>query len=188
MYWVTVRFSAAVAWESLISRLAPANEWLAVADRQISDAQRRPLPTSDSYAVIWPVQHRIRPTELARTLKQSFGTSLVAVVLLLGLPALAHAGLYKCIDEKTKSVTYSGTPCVSGTESAIIDGKPAPREVAGKSGEARQAPSAINASTPTPNNSEERKRLASECAAGNKGYQTACRALRALNGEAEQSQ
>jgi hypothetical protein len=119
-------------------------------------------------------------------LKQSFGTLLVAVVLLIGFPALAHAGLYKCIDEKTKSVTYSGTPCISGTESANIDGKPAPREIAGKSGEARQAPSAITASTPTPNNSEEKKRLASECAAGNKGYESACKALRALNGEAEQ--
>jgi hypothetical protein len=28
--------------------------------------------------------------------------------------------------------------------------------------------------------------LASECAAGNRGYQSACRALRALNGDAEQ--
>ena len=124
--------------------------------------------------------------ELARTLKQLHGASLVAVVLLIGLPALAHAGLYKCIDEKTKSVTYSGTPCASGTESAIMDGKPAPREIAGKSGGTRQAPSAITASTPTPDNSEEKKRLASECAAGNRGYQSACRALRALNGEAEQ--
>jgi len=55
-------------------------------------------------------------------LKQSCGTSLVAVVLLIELPALAHAGLYKCIDEKTQSVTYSGTPCISETESAIMDG------------------------------------------------------------------
>jgi len=119
-------------------------------------------------------------------LKQSCGTSLVAVLLLIGLSAFAHAGLYKCIDEKTKSVTYSGMPCISGSENAIIDGKPAPREIAGKPGQAQQAPSAITPSTPTPNNAEEKKRLASECAAGNKGYQSACKALRALNGEAEQ--
>jgi len=119
-------------------------------------------------------------------LNQSCRTSLVAVILLIGLPALAHAGLYKFIDEKTKSVTYSGTPCIPGTENAIMDGKPAPREIAGQQEEARQAPSAITAPTPATNNSAEKKRLAAECAAAHSGYQNACKALRALNGEDEQ--
>src|SRR5690242_10316355 len=36
------------------------------------------------------------------------------VVLCVGLPICAHAAQYKCVDEKTKAVTYSGTPCPSG--------------------------------------------------------------------------
>ena len=114
-------------------------------------------------------------------MKQSFGTLLVAVVLLIGFPALAHAGLYKCIDEKTKSVTYSGTPCDSGAETATMDGKTTQRVVAGRPEEARQAPGASTAPAAAPNNSAERKRLAAECAAGNRGYQNACNALRAIN-------
>ena len=61
----------------------------------------------------------------------------VAAVLLTSLPILAEASLYKCVDEKTKAVTYSGTACVSGdeskltiTENAIMDGSSAQREIA----------------------------------------------------------
>ncbi len=61
----------------------------------------------------------------------------VAVVMLVCLPALAHAaGLYKCVDEKTKAVTYSGIPCMTGdvsaltvTENAVIDGRALEREI-----------------------------------------------------------
>jgi hypothetical protein len=119
-------------------------------------------------------------------MNQSCRTSLAAVVLLIGLPGLAHAGLYKCIDENTKAVTYSGTACAPGTENANIDGKTAPRDVAGKQENARPASSASTASTPAPNDLAEKKRLAAECAAGHKGYQNACKAIRALNGEVEQ--
>ena len=122
-------------------------------------------------------------TEGLRKVTRSGRTALSALVLLIGLPVLAHAGLYKCIDEKTKSVTYSGTPCVSGAETAIMDGKTTQREVAGHPEEARQAPSASTGPTAAPNNSAERKRLAAECAAGYRGYQNACNALRAINGE-----
>lgn len=37
-----------------------------------------------------------------------------AFVLFIGLPMCAEAAQYKCVDEKTKAVTYSGTPCPSG--------------------------------------------------------------------------
>jgi hypothetical protein len=60
----------------------------------------------------------------------------VIAVMLTSLPALADAALYKCVDEKTKAVTYSGTACVSGnesklsiTENAIMDGAAAQREI-----------------------------------------------------------
>lgn len=109
----------------------------------------------------------------------------VAALTFVCLPALAHAGLYKCIDENTKAVTYSGTACASGTESANMDGKTAQREIAGKQDDVRQAPSATTASTAAPNDSAAKKRLAAECAAGYKGYENACKALRTLNGEVE---
>ena len=71
--------------------------------------------------------------------------SCVAFVLLLGLPACAYAGLYKCVDEKTKAVTYSGTPCPSGdvrtlsiTENAIMDGAAAQQEIARRQMEVNQ--------------------------------------------------
>jgi hypothetical protein len=37
-------------------------------------------------------------------------------IMLTWLPILADAALYKCIDEKTKAVTYSGTACMTGVE------------------------------------------------------------------------
>jgi hypothetical protein len=61
----------------------------------------------------------------------------VIAVMFTWLPVLADAALYKCVDEKTKAVTYSGTACVSGneskvsiTENAIMDGSSAQREIA----------------------------------------------------------
>jgi hypothetical protein len=81
----------------------------------------------------------------------------VAALLLSSLPILAEAALYKCVDEKTKAVTYSGTACVSGnenkvsiTENAIMDGAVARREIARRKQIAIQEAQAMQHVAPGP--------------------------------------
>jgi hypothetical protein len=75
---------------------------------------RRPaadiVPSSVSFGVIQPAdKFNGKDEDMNQLCRIS-----VAVVLFIGLPIYAHAGQYKCVDEKTKAVTYSGTPCASG--------------------------------------------------------------------------
>lgn len=167
-----------MAWESLISRMTQASGCLAVRGVRL----RRPAAafTDVQRQLCGDANCRIhKPNGLGEDMSQRCHVKThvycVAVVLLVWLPALAQAGLYKCIDENTKAVPYRGTACASGTESANMDGKTAPRDVAAKQEEARQAPSASTASTPAANNAAEKKRLAAECAAGYKATKAPAR-------------
>ena len=112
---------------------------------------------------------------------------IAAVLLLVGLPLLAEAQVYKCTDEQTRAVTYSGTPCATGdvkklgySNNAIMDSEqfkpPQPKNekivVQNGGGAVEGDPNAAL-----------KAKLAEECAAGYHGYQEACKALRGLNGQ-----
>src|SRR5947208_16654072 len=104
---------------------------------------------------------------------------------------MASAQVYRCVDPKSKAVTYSGTPCVTGdqnkvsiTENAITEGSKLRQENARGQTEGHfsyDTDGAVGASPDATSNArgsaEQRNRLAAECA---RGISRSCATLRML--------
>ena len=96
-------------------------------------------------------------------------------------PMAAHGQVYKCVDPTTKATTYSGSPCAKGdqkvisiVENAVGDDGAAQREDARRQTEQGSRP---QAKAPGPTFTDQRDRLANECA---RNIRDSCSRLRAL--------
>jgi len=118
--------------------------------------------------------------------------AMVVCFFLWSVSQFAVADVYRCVEPKTKAVTYSGTRCtasdagkVSITAKAIMEGPMLRHEQAarpgdiGADGRENNGPRSAPVSDAGNVNAEQRDRLASECS---RGFARSCSLLRTLNG------